>query len=88
MANLAEEEAYIMFPGSEKTTGFYWSDRPKSYWAMHEYPTICRGTSVTKLYRVSASDKTKKEDLSEKMLAQRKAGKCPPIADLSGKTST
>lgn len=85
LASLAEGESYIMMPGgTDKSTGLDWGQRAKSHWAEHEYPIICKDTAITKLYRLSATDATVKEDLTTEMLAQRKAGTCPALSKVAG----
>ncbi|KAG8163998.1 hypothetical protein KVR01_005916 [Diaporthe batatas] len=80
----AENEIYIMMPGKDGSKGVDWGNRATSHWAQHEYPIICKSTSVTKLYRLSAKDPKVKEDITDLMLAQRKAGTCPPLSKVAG----
>lgn len=85
LAAAAQGDAYIMMPGGKDVSkGIDWGTRAKSHWAEHEYPIICKSTTITKLYRLSATDPKVKEDVSDLMLAQRKAGTCPPLSKVKG----
>ncbi|KAL1857081.1 hypothetical protein Daus18300_010424 [Diaporthe australafricana] len=84
LAAAAGGDAYIMMPGTDASKGIDWGDRATSHWAQHEYPIICKGTAVTKLYRLSATDAKVKEDITDLMVAQRTAGKCPPLSKVTG----
>lgn len=83
LAASSGDEAYIMTP-SDKSTGLDWGTRATSHWAQHEYPIICKSTKITKLYRLDAKDPKVKEDITDLMLAQRKAGTCPPLSKVTG----
>lgn len=82
IADLAEGELYVMLPGELETTGLDWGDCDAGHWAQLEYPIVCKKAEITKLYRLSTTDKTVKEDLTSKMLAQRKQGNCPKRNEL------
>lgn len=84
LAAAVENEAYIMMPGKDGSKGIDWGTRATSHWAQHEYPIICKSTSITKLYRLSAADPKVKEDITDLMLAQRKEGKCPALSKVTG----
>lgn len=74
-----------MMPGNDASKGLDWGTRAnKSHWTEHEYPIPCKSTAVTKLYRLSASDAKVKEDITDLMLAQRKAGTCPALSKVAG----
>lgn len=82
IAELAEGEVYVLFPEAVnvlKDGKLDWmlaGAHTKSIWEIHEYPRICENTQVTKLIHVSTKDKDFKEDLTEKLKADRAAG-CP-----------
>lgn len=82
ISDLAEGEIYVLFPESKKVLNngvLNWKEagaRDQSIWEVHEYPRICENKQVTKLIHLAANDKNFKEDLTEKLEADRKAG-CP-----------
>lgn len=91
LAGLAEGTLYVMLPDGTGDSKLDWGSRARSHWAQHEWPVLCRSTRVTHLYRLSAKDKTVKEDITDDMLALRTAGKCPelkPAVDAGGETAT
>lgn len=45
---------------------------------------MCKSTAVTKLYRLSATEATVKEDLTTEILALCKAGTCPALSKVTG----
>lgn len=79
LAELAEGEIYVLMPGKDDSSGLDWGSRANSHWSKHEYPVLCKKKDVTKLYRLSAADPKVKEDLTDKMLKQRKDGTCPAL---------
>lgn len=87
IAELAEGEVFVLFPKAENVLSngvLNWETagaRPQSVWEVHEYPFICGNSKVTKLTHLASEDKDFKEDLTDKLESDRKAG-CPKAGDI------
>lgn len=82
LATLAQGEVYMMLTTAADVLNngvLDWTKggaRTGSTAELHEYPQLCANTAVTKLIHLSSADPTFSEDLTAKLLADRKTG-CP-----------
>lgn len=81
IAHSAEGVSYVMLPDFD-TKGLDWGVYMNGHWATIEFPIICQEGKVTALYRLSAKDKTAKEDLTMLMQALRQAGTCEQVTSI------
>ncbi|KAK2069942.1 hypothetical protein P8C59_004482 [Phyllachora maydis] len=76
VAEVAEGTIYVVLPDGR---GLDWGTRAHGHWARLEFPVLCAKHTVTRMYRLSADDPLYKEDLTDKVMRLRNAGRCPPL---------
>lgn len=78
-AEMAEGVVYVLLPNGEGRDWAVWLEA--SYWARQEFAILCEKPTVTRLYRLSATDGKMLDDLTSTLKALRAGDACPEVGD-------